>query len=321
MTDGTDPFVERINTWSNEIDDPATARDPIVALQGWALREELKRRPTAEPSLLQTVESRLTATTMPTGSIPAMVEYAARSFTNLLSDLDREEEPNPQHVRRESRDVFFSVLDALILAEEAGDGAAQRAAAGLFNQVIGEVYVFEPVADLAAELERWGRGSETKLSDLLCTAVSRLFDGRVIAREAQEAEPVEQFVPARDFLRRSATAPSLTLADLAKRLAESPWWYLKWAAQRVRVSVVAKTRELRLEIFEAEQPQVAAASRALDGWEFRCGHARDAQTATIKNGVASLRLPDRIDPAQFILQVKGLNTREWVDLHARVDAP
>ena len=44
-------------------------------------------------------------------------------------------------------------------------------------------------------------------------------------------------MPARDFLRRSATAPFLTPADLAKRLAESPWWYVKWAAQRVRVSV------------------------------------------------------------------------------------
>ena len=156
--------------------------------------------------------------------------------------------------------------------------------------------------------------------DLLCTAVSRLVDGRAPVRQ-ETPEDVEEFVPVREFLLRPAAAPFLTLVDFAHRLGQNPWWYLKWAAQRVRVSVVAKTRELRLEIFEAEQPQVAAASRALDGWEFRCGHARDAQTATIKNGVASLRLPDRIDPAQFILQVTGLNPREWVDLHARVDAP
>jgi hypothetical protein len=318
MSDGTDPFVERINTWSSQIiDDPAVARDPIVALQGWALREELKRRPTSQPSLLHAVESKLTPT-LPNGSIPTFIERAANGFTNLLNDLDQPE-PNLQHVRRESRDVFFSVLDALILAEEAGDDAAHVAARGLFNQVIAEVYAFEPVANLAAELERWGRGSETRLSDLLCTAVSRLFDGRVVSREVAAVEVVEEFVPIGDFLRRSASQAGsfLTLADLAKRLAETPFWYLKWAAQRLRVSVITRARELRVEVFETDG---AGASRALDGWEFRAGHARDAQTVPVKNGVAAIRMPDRIDPSHFLLQARNPDTRQWIDLHARVEA-
>jgi hypothetical protein len=317
MTDGTDPLVERINTWSAEINDPATSGDPVVALQGWALREELKRRPTPAPALLQTVESHLK--TMPTGSIPVLVEHASRSFTNLLNEIDREE-PNLEHVRRQSRDVFFSVLDALVLTDDAGDQIAQQAARKLFNQVISEVYVFEPVADLAAELERWGRGAQTTLSDLLCTAVSRLFDGRAPVRN-EVPEEVEEFVPVREFLLRSAAAPFLTLVDFAQRLGQNPWWYLKWAAQRLRVSVTPKTRELRLEIFESDLPAGATTqSRALDGWELRAGHARDAQTAPVKNGLATLRLPDRIDPAQFQLQARNPDTREWVDLHARLHA-
>jgi hypothetical protein len=152
---------------------------------------------------------------------------------------------------------------------------------------------------------------------LLCTAVSRLFDGQVPVRQETPAE-VEEFVPVREFLLRSAAGPFLTLVDVARRLGENPWWYLKWAAQRLRVSVTPKTRELRLEIFESDRPGAAAPSRALDGWELRAGHARDVQAVPVKNGLATIRLPERIDPSHFQLQARNPDTREWVDLHARL---
>jgi hypothetical protein len=308
-----DPLIERAISWS--------PTDPATALQGWALRHELHRRPDVPRSVITDLKSKLGP--MHPEHLPAVVESATRSFEALLADLDREE-PNLQHVRRQTRDVFFNVLEALILVEESsggtGAGALAPLAADLFNRVIQDVYVFEPAADLAAELERWGQG-RTELSDLFCTAVTRLFDGRPRSRRPvhqPDLVEVEEFLPVADFLLQTGPAVSLTPAAFADRLAKHPTWYAKWIPQRFRLTVVPRTRELRLAVVETDAAGKETPSRALDGYDFRLGHPpTDLQTTQLKAGVAALKLPDRIDPARLVLQIKERAAPDWTDLFTR----
>src|SRR5689334_18770319 len=99
----------------------------------------------------------------PTGPVTHRVTNAMAAWNQLLANLDREEE-NFEHVRRQARDVFFSVLEALKEVETHGDGEDEAAAARLFNAVVRDLYVFEPVADDAADQHRQ-RGGRFELSD------------------------------------------------------------------------------------------------------------------------------------------------------------
>src|SRR6266581_3201742 len=123
----------------------------------------------------------MTPSSEPTGPITQRVTNAMAAWNQLLAEIDREEE-NFEHVRRQTRDVFFSVLEALKEVETHGDDKDEAAAAQLFNAVVRDLYVFEPVADDAA-----GHGREDasrfQLSDLLCDGIAKMFDGQ--ARERQ----------------------------------------------------------------------------------------------------------------------------------------
>jgi hypothetical protein len=221
--------------------------------------------------------------------------------------------------------VFFSVLDALLLVEEAGGEEAEQAAQGLFNTVVGDLYAFEPMADVAADLQRQGHG-EFRLSDLLCTGVARMFDRhppervRVTADEAavRVDEPVEEFLPLSVWLQRGQDAVRLTLAALAKRLAEVPAWYVKWSAQQLRLSLSAATRELRVQVIDAGG---ASPSPSMDGWQIRTGTSPKDKPATIKAGVATISMPEKLDASKLVLQVREpAAAAEWADVFARVGA-
>jgi hypothetical protein len=269
-----------------------------MALRGWALRAMLERR--GEPT--DDISSRLGE-----GSpayLPQMIAVATREWNHLIAELDRAEE-NLEHVRRETVDVFFRVLETLIAAEGLGDAAARKGAAALFNAVVREIYVFEPMADVAAELERpLGEGG-TRLSDLFCTGVSRLFDGQVAVRTAREQRPVAEFVGAGEVLRGAGV---LTPAKLGERLAG--WWYVKWAAQRLKLAVAG--RELRVSVWEEER-----SSTGLDGWEVRFGGAKGFLSGTIRAGAAVLKLPERVDAGGATVQVREAGG-EWAEVFARV---
>ena len=49
----------------------------------------------------------------------------------------------------------------------------------------------------------------------------------------QPAEPVEEFVPVRQVL---ASPGFLTLAAAASQFSKSPWWYIQWTPQRLRLT-------------------------------------------------------------------------------------
>ena len=140
------------------------------------------------------------------------------------------------------------------------------------------------------------------------------------AVEVIEAEPEEvaQFAPIERFVRDAAAGGErLTLEQFAHRLAASPWWYVKWAAQRVRMSVAPKTRELRLEVFDSDDTGEPGRSRGLDGWEVRLTHAGRQANARVENAAAVLKLPEHVDARSFGLQVRDSAGREWVELFGR----
>jgi hypothetical protein len=233
----------------------------------------------------------------------ATIARATREWKDLLAAIDREED-NLEHVRRLTRDVFFSVRDALISAEQA-DGADDEAKQ-LFNAVVHDLYVFEPAADLAAEHERTGQG--VHLSDLFCDGIAGMFEGQVRVRQTVEATPAEEFVTAGSIL-----GDESSLAAIAKRLTTIDWWYVKWAAQRLRVRVSGKSAELSLAVFEGEAP-----SAGLNGWEVRVGRGREFVTGKINGSAATLKLPQR-PAAGWVMQVREPKG-EWADVFARVGA-
>ena len=270
----------------------------------------------------------MTPSSEPTGPIIQRVTNAMAGWNQLLAELDREEE-NFEHVRRRTRDVFFSVLEALKEVETHGDGNDEAAAAArLFNAVVRDLYVFEPAADDAARLsspksadqqrQRLGR---VELSDLLCDGVARMFDGQ--ARERQAAavavEAADEFIPFQTFLKGAVKGQALSPAALAKRLASIDWWYAKWTAQRLKIAVVAKTRDLCLYVWEGDQATLAL-STALDGREVRAGQGKEFSMATIKNGSAITKLPQRIDVGAFAIQIRDADGKRWSDLFARTNA-
>jgi hypothetical protein len=320
-----DPLSDRAADWVAQVGPQSSATvSGDLALRGHALCEELRRRgDSADVHLIDAIEARLSPLPAAAGTttVAHFVESATTRWNDLMNSLDREEE-NLQHVRRETRDVFFYVLDALILAEEAGGPDVERAAQELFNAVVADLYAFEPMADVAAELQPRGRG-DYRLSDLLCTGVAGLFESQVRPRVRQQedrvevSEPVEEFVPLTVWLQRGDVPDArqpLTLATLAKRLAEVPAWYVKWSAQQLRVAVNAAARELTVQVIEG-----AAPSRALDGWQLRTGTT--AKPVTIKAAVATISLPDKVDPSKFLLQIREpASGAEWTDVFARVGA-
>jgi hypothetical protein len=291
MKTGYDPLADRVAEWATEVDQSPT---PQLLLQGSALLEIVRRMGTAGETLRPTLEHHSHPT--PSAAIPAFADRALQSWNHLLADLDRET-ANLEQINRQSEEVFFSILGALALIEEAGQAAHESIAQKLFNSVIHDLYVFEPFADLAAELMPAGRGP-TQLSDLFCTGISGLFDGQSRFRQAAAIEPVEEFVPLETLLQQST-------------LARTTWWYVKWAAQRIKMTFTPPSRELQLEVHEGES---TALSLALDGWQVRLGQARSFTTATLTAGAAALQLP----PKTQLFQIKSPSNSEWTDLFTQV---
>jgi hypothetical protein len=291
MKTGYDPLADRVAEWAAEVDQSPT---PQLLLRGWALLEIARRMGPAGETLLPTLE-RYTYST-PTAAIPAFADHAVQSWNHLLADLDRET-ANLEQINRQSEDVFFSILEAFTLIEEAREPAHESLAQKLFNSVIHDLYVFEPFADLAAELMPAGRGP-TQLSDLFCAGISGLFEGQARFRQAAAIEPVEEFVPLETLLQQST-------------LARTTWWYVKWTAQRIKMTFTPPSRELRLEVHEGDS---SAFSLALDGWQVRLGQARAFDTTTLTGGAGTLQLP----PNTQLFQIKSPGSSEWTDLFTQV---
>jgi hypothetical protein len=318
MSREDDHLSQRVASWLEKVGVPQAKAGGVLALQGWALREELRRSGPACQNLMDTIDPRIGD--VQSDLIPTVLNDARLAWQNLLADLDKPED-NAQSVREQAKEVFFQIHEALILAEEAGGSqrGSEAAAQQLFNTVLPDLYVFEPVADLAAQMEHWGTGT-TRLSDLLCTAVARLYGGEIrqtVDLVEPREEHVPEFAPVERFVRGQAPNERLTLDQFAQRLAASPWWYVKWAAQRLKLSVLPKTRELRIEIFDPESESRPTPSKGLDGWDIRLTHARQPTTATIQNATATIKLPPQIDPASFTLHLREPAAREWVELYGR----
>jgi hypothetical protein len=108
-------------------------------------------------------------------------------------------------------------------------------------------------------------------------------------------------------------ARTLTLAALAKRLAEIPAWYVKWSTQKLRLSLNAATRELRVQV-------IGDAAGAMDGWQIRTGTTTKDKPSTLKAGLAAISLPEKLDASKLVLQVRDASGGEWTDVFARVGA-
>jgi hypothetical protein len=288
-----DPLSERIAEWAAQTNESPS---PQLGSQGFALHEIVKRIGPPAQHFLPTLERHPRSTPSP-ATIATLADHAVQSWIRLLADLDRES-ANLDPIPSQIEDVFFAVLEALILIEEAGKDEHQVAAQRLFNSIVHDLYVFEPLADLAAELRRPGP-SPTQLSDLLCTGIAGLFDGQPRFR-SQPVEAIEEFVPLDVFLRKSS-------------LAGATWWYVKWAAQRIKMTFAPASRELQLEVCEGES---AGPSLALDGWQVRLGHPRQFSTATLTGGVAVLQLP----PNSGHFQIKSPGGSEWMDLFTQLSS-
>jgi hypothetical protein len=313
----SDPLADRVAEWAAQI---TTAHpSPTLCLQGWALRETTKRRGESAQHLSETIDRHLPP--LPADQIPDQIERATQNFQQLLANLDNTDD-NYDPIRSQARNCFFEILEAFILAEDASGDEETELAKTLFNTIVNDLYVFESMADVAAELkgaELKGDGShfQTELPDLFCAAVAGLYDGQVRPRPQAEAD-AEEFVSISEVVRGKSSAKPLTPGTLQNRLARIPFWYVKWVAQRLTLSVVARSADLHVYVWNGEDPASLALSQDLNGWQIRMGEGKDAALATIANATAALKLPKRIDGANFTIQIKDPTAQDWVELFGRV---
>jgi hypothetical protein len=308
----SDPLADRVAEWAARI---ITAQsDPTLCLQGWGLRETIKRRGESAQHLIETIERHLPP--LPAAQIPDHVERATKDFEQLLRDLDLASD-NHEPIHPRARDCFFDILEALVLAEDSGGDVETGLAENLFNTIINDLYVFESMADVAAELKGDGNHFQTELSDLFCTAIASLYDGQVRPRPQAEAQ-AEEFISISAFVREKSPAKPLTPETLQNRLARIPFWYVQWVAQRLTLAVVARSGDLHVQVWNGDDPASLALSQDLNGWQIRMGDGKNAVAATIGNGTAALKLPQRIDAAKFTIQIKDPAAQDWIELFGRV---
>lgn len=316
----SDPLADRVAEWAAQM--TAAQPSPSLCLQGWALRETTKRRGESAQHLSETIDRHLPP--LPASDIPDQIERATHNFQQLLADLDNTDD-NHDHIRSQARNCFFEVLEAFVLAEDASGDEEAQLAQTLFNTIVNDLYVFESMADVAAELQKKGdvqkKGDgnhfQTELSDLFCTAIAGLFDGQVRVRPHVEAQ-AEEFISISEVVRGKSSAKPLTPGTLQNRLARIPFWYVKWVAQRLTLTVVARSADLHVYVWNGEDPASLALSQDLNGWQIRMGEGKDAVAATIANATAALKLPKRIVAANFTIQIKDPTAQDWVELFGRV---
>jgi len=314
----SDPLAQRVARWAERISGKSRPTNEL-ALQGWALRDAIRRRGTSAEHLIETIERHLPP--LPTEHIPDQIEKATHAWNELLADLDSTNE-NFDELGEKTKEVFFGVLEALILAEDVGGDEETLLAQQLFNATVHDLYVFESMADVAAELERTNKGdgshiSSVELSDLFCAGIVGLFEGEVRVRARVEAE-VEEFVPISEVVRKGVAGKPLTLAALEKRLAGIPFWFVKWAAQRLTLAVVAKSGDLHVYVWNGDNPAALALSQDLNGWQIRVCNGTEKVLATIDDANARFKLPKRIDGGTFTIQIKDAGGGDWIELFGRV---
>ncbi len=307
-----DPLADRVAEWAAQM--TAAHPGPSLCLQGWALRQTTKRRGESAQHLSETIDRHLPP--LPAAQIPDQIERATHNFQQLLSDLDSTDD-NHDRIRSQIRNCFFEILEAFVLAEDASGDEETALAQTLFNTIVNDLYVFESMADVAAELKGDGSHFQTEVSHLFCIAVASLFDGQVRPRPVVEAQ-AEEFISISDVVRGKGSGKPLTPGTLQNRLARIPFWYVKWVAQRLTLAVVARTADLHVYVWNGEDPASLALSQDLNGWQVRMGKGKDSVAVTIANATAALKLPKRIDASNFTIQIKDPTAPDWVELFGRV---
>jgi hypothetical protein len=346
----SDPLADRVASWAAEI--AANPGDDQLKLQGWALREATRRRGQSAQHLAETIEPHLSP--LPASLISNQIKNAISAFEQFLADLDSAQTDH-DHIRQQARDVFFEVLEALILAEDAAGDEETLQAQKLFNATINDLYVFESMADVAAEQkgvishfqtpdsagdntpsspdEQKGvishfqtpnsagdntPSSPVELSHLFCAAIAGLYDGQIRVRPQPQSE-AEEFIPLSAVIRSRPSTKPLTPAALGKRLARIPFWYVQWAAQRLTLAFIPKSTDLHVYVWNGEDPATLALSQDLNGWQLRICHNKEISAATIANATAQLKLPRQIDPANFTVEIKAASSPDWIELFGRVE--
>lgn len=318
MNAPVDHLSQRVTMWQTAPYGAQTQASQTLALQGWALGKLFERSAAPPPPDLDSLHVSLPAPDP--SQIQLLLDHAQNGWESYLSELDREEE-NFEQVHELCADVFFTLLEAFTCAENLGSEADRQRARQLFNQVISEAGVFEPMAAEAQRLvQPYGA---MQLSGLLCAGVIALHRDAEVLDEPLE-QPVErevgEFVSFGTLMRGAGRTKLVSLESLAQLISRSPWWYIKWCAQRVRLEVMVRSAQLRLEVYEGEGRQGReAVSKALDGWSVRLLNGGSPMTTQIQNGTAALKLGPKVDASAFTLQLKQATEREWQDLFGRVE--
>ncbi len=247
------------------------------------------------------------------------IESANAAFATLLAELDRES-PYSDSIEQRATRAFHAIIDAITLAEKAGGAEGIKLAQHLFNRAIADLYAFEPVADLAVS-QRGELAGQVGLAQLFCAAVAG-YAPRPESAEAliaDERDEVPDFAPIADFVFAGQPSSVITPDDLAGRLARSAWFYIQWNAHRLKLSIQSGARMLRAEVYEGDESSAGAAnlSKGLDGWEIRLSAGRQPAIVPIQSGLALLSLPERIERAQFAIQLRKIGQREWASLYGR----
>jgi hypothetical protein len=296
MSGVADHLSNRINQWLERVENAGA--DSKMLLQGWALHEIaassplIQRRNDACKRLIDRLQARL-GEMPPSVTNPSVIgEYVEHTLADVQAQTT---DPD---------DAFFSVLEALVVAQKRGANGST-----LFNWAVTNLGTFEEAAGLA-EQEMQGAMRLGRWPAVFCASVARTAWEE---HADEDEEPVGAFEPIEVFARRGREQ-WITLRELTNRLAGVSWWCLKSDFRRLRISIELKASQLRLEVYEGEMAE-GKTSRSLDGTAVRGRFGKGEEAiATIEKGVARLRVPQKVDAQAFELRVNR-GGGDWVEIY------
>jgi hypothetical protein len=304
----------RVDQWQQSLGSIAQQDMKLLTLQGVALREEARRSRGNAVQLLPRIEQLLHE---PDASevMRFMDQAIARINAAVVGHRGRDREQSFSAV-----DLFYTVLDGLIVAEQLGGDELAKSAAVLFNKAVAQIDQFEPAAGVAEQMIDRSI-AVSALSHLFCATVQRLGEPDALL-DLEEPDLVEEgarYLTLSELLAQTKPNQAIYAGELAKAISPNTWWYVKWAAQRLRVAVETRPASiLRVDVFEGAAEK---SSKGMDGWEiqFAIGNSPIA-SGKISGGVARLNLPARQDLRAATLKVRAPQGVDWSELHAGIEA-
>jgi len=254
------------------------------------------------------------------------INQAGAGLTQLAELFDQDN-IDGERGQEKAIDLFYNLLDALVIAEDVNDDSARQAGRELFNKAMEDPAILASAGGYAqAFSETYAAGSD--LPRLLCSAISqssRELEQSIteVIRDYADDElhPLSWYVQRPVEVRMQMAAESisgkLSLQQLADSLQRVSWWYVRGSMVCLALKVIPLNQVLSIEVRQHEDEE-SDFSPDLEGWQVRLRTANielSPQVVTISNSQAALPLDFEVDPTAFRIEFRKPDGDQWIECY------